>query len=371
MKTITDSLMYKIIRRLLKHNKIIFSIHRHLVDKDYQREKQRMYSCAIKSKEIIDYEMNAYQKYWGCPPDDYVRYGLFEKNIDIEEILDYVPMWHYYCVYCSSIFKGINTNEMDDKWYQYQLLKNRGILTPEVIALVIGGKLLKTSDNVTMSLNDLLAITPDNGKIFIKPTRGNSGIGIIVLNKRFDKLTYNGVDINQLSDIPFKKHIKYIVQKELLQREDMHVINPSSLNTFRIQTIYNDGRPEILTIILRVGRKGFDVDNSGQGGLSVDIDIETGKMASHAGRVHGGGQFAIHPDTGYVFEGKKIDNWEAILESIRDICGRIREFKIIGWDMAVSADNKVYVVEFNLGFGIEGTQITRGGLRRRMGIYPQ
>jgi len=66
-----------------------------------------------------------------------------------------------------------------------------------------------------------------------------------------------------------------------------------------------------------------------------------------------------------------INDWDTLFLKINAVCSRITEYKMIGWDLAIAEDNELYAIEYNLGFGIEGTQITRGGLRRRMGIYPK
>lgn len=52
--------------------------------------------------------------------------------------------------------------------------------------------------------------------------------------------------------------------------------------------------------------KGVEVDNSGQGGISVEVNLADGTFSSFAGREHGGGQFDRHPDTGYMFKGQEL-----------------------------------------------------------------
>lgn len=83
----------------------------------------------------------------------------------------------------------------------------------------------------------------------------------------------------------------------------------------------------------------------------------------------GGGVFYTHPDTGFVFKGAKIQNWNEVLRQIQDIVSKVTEYKTVGWDIAIGED-KAYAIEFNLGWGIEHAQVIAGGLRRRMGIYP-
>lgn len=361
---------YKAIRRFVKHNKTIFSIYRHLTDKDYQREKRKMTFCTVKSKEQICAEMKAYSKYWGCNADDYVRYGLFEKDLPMEEILDYVPMQYYYCNYADETTKGINIWKADDKWLEYLMFKERNIPTPEVIALVKNNSLF-TCDNQKMQWKRLCQLVYEGERIFFKPIDGNCGNGIVVIIKKQGKIIKNDKEVECFKDLGLKNGTGYIVQRGLKQCSELMKMNSSSLNTLRTIVKYDkNGHASIGGILLRIGRVGSVVDNSGQGGISVEVNINDGSLGEYAGREHGGGKFPMHPDTGFVFKGAKIGDWDNIIIQIRDIISKVTEYKTIGWDIAIGED-KVYAIELNLGWGIEHAQVIAGGFRRRMGIYPK
>lgn len=359
---------YKKIRLYLKHNKLLFTWHRHLTDKDYLREKKRMKICHVKTKETIAQEMREYQNYWGCPPDDYIRYGLFEKNLSIEEILDYIPMQYYYCDFMDYVTNGIDTWTVDDKWNEYLLFKERNIPQPEVIALIKNGSFFTTKEE-QLEWKSFVGLMNEGEKVFIKPVDGNCGTGIVVVNKTKGKVWLRKQVIENFSQLKIHPRQKYIVQRGLVQRKDLMAINESSLNTLRTIVKYNEGKAEIAAILLRIGRKESDVDNSGQGGISVEVNISDGSLNVWAGREHGGGIFYAHPDTGYLFKDAKIECWEEVIKQIQDIISKVTEYKAIGWDIAIGED-KVYAIELNLGFGIEHAQVIAGGLRRRLGIYP-
>lgn len=359
----------KFIRGIIKRNKTIFSIHRHLTDKDYQREKARMATCTIKSKDQIKREMREYSHYWGCPADDYVRYGLFDKNLSIEEILDYIPMQHFYTSFNDEMFKGINFRKDGDKLVQYKLLAERGIPQPEVIGIVRKRKLL-SMDETPLSFEDLVNNTSEGEMLFFKPTDGNCGTGIVAVKKVNGILMLDETQVTSIAKLNLSGSSTFIIQRGLTQRSDFAAINDSSLNTLRTIVKYENGNAIIMAIKLRMGRRGSVVDNSGQGGVSVAVNPEDGSLGDYAGREHGGGIFYKHPDTGAVFKGTKLRDWSNVMAQIQDIVSRITEYKTIGWDIAVCED-KVYAIEMNLGWGIEGAQATFGGLRRRMGIYPK
>lgn len=248
--------------------------------------------------------------------------------------------------------------------------KKKGINTPEVIAIVQNGNIYAL-DKKRIDWRGLLSNTSEGELLFVKPTNGNSGNGIFVLHKKNGMFEHKGKRVDSLDDLGIRNYLTYIVQRGLVQRSDLAEINASSLNTLRTIVKYADGKPHIVAILLRIGRKGSEVDNSGQGGISVDVDPSTGLFGECAGREHGGGVFFKHPDTGYVFKGKGIKGWEDIRTKIYETVSRINSFQLLGWDLAIGEDNKVYVIEFNMGFGIEHAQTISGGFRRRLGIVPR
>lgn len=361
--------MYKAVRGFIKKNKFIFSLHRHLTDKDYQREKIRMKACSTKSTQQVKAEMNEYSRYWGCPADDYVRYGLFDKKISMEEILDYVPMQFYYCDFFDEMFSGIDTSEADDKLYEYKLFESKEIPQPEVIGIVKSRNLFTIGKEV-LPYEKMLSLVKNGERIFIKPTDGDCGNGIVVVIKKDNNLLLKGNVIKSLDDLPLLDDTTYIIQRGLVQRSDFAEINDSSLNTLRTIVKYETDNAKIVAMLLRIGRKGSDVDNSGQGGISVEVNHKEGSLAEFAGREHGGNLFSSHPDSGYVFKGAKFRDWKKIMSQTQDIVSRITGYKTIGWDIAVCED-KVYAIEMNMGWGIEHAQTIAGGFRRRMGIYPK
>ena len=94
----------------------------------------------------------------------------------------------------------------------------------------------------------------------------------VLLNK---KPVYSTRDIVRVLD----RQSIYVVQQGLVQRDDMNAINASSVNTLRVITQVRDGKNIIPVCVMRMGRNNSYVDNSAQGGLSVEIDTATGAFA--------------------------------------------------------------------------------------------
>ncbi len=108
---------------------------------------------------------------------------------------------------------------------------------------------------------------------FIKPVDGYGGKGIIKVSKKL-----NDVEMKNLYD-SIKENF-YIVEETIEQVDEIKQFNPNSLNTFRIMTIISDnGEPIITNVVLRIARDDKYVDNFSSGGISVNVDVETGILS--------------------------------------------------------------------------------------------
>ena len=392
----------KKLRGKIKKSDAIFSLRRLIVDKDLKRERKAMKKCTLKTQAQIRQEKKIYGKFWKKIPQDYIRYGLFNKQLDIEDIKDYIPMQYYYCDFYDSIFEDINTEarnpdflydhfpytgtiisslpekirqasgngkDLADKLVQYYIMTERGLKVPAMVALALNNRIydLQGNEKELDFLKD--KISSDNRRIFIKPTDGCGGEGIKVIEKKGDELYFNGESNPSAKSLNLTPGRLYILQEGLEQHESLDRVNDSSVNTLRVLARYEKNQPQILGVILRIGRRGSVVDNSAVGGISVGIDAKTGHFYETGGREHGSGVFDRHPDTGFVFKGASIPEWDSVLEKIKKITGSITEFPLVGWDIALGKHD-VYTLEFNKGFGIEHAQTILGGLRKPLGINP-
>lgn len=400
MKTQLRKFLKKL-RGQIKQSDSLFALRRSLVDKDLRRERKNLKKYRSKSRQQIDSEMRLYKNFWKCVPHDYIRYGLFSKDLSTDEILDYIPMHYYYCDYYNQIFADI-TNEasredylprryplthktlslfpkplfnaidkgknLSDKLLQFLMLRELRIPVPEVIGVIYANSFYNL-EGESIDFSTTIHKHSDSKKLFIKPTDGCGGAGIVVLENHSGAFKKDGRNVTSLADLGLNSAQVYIVQKALAQLPELAQINPSSVNTLRTIVKYEDGIPRIIGIILRMGRKNSHVDNSAVGGFSVGIDIETGRFFDHGAPEHGGGIYDRHPDSNYIFKGNGIKNWAQIKKEIYRIISKITDYPIIGWDIAPTK-NGVQAIEFNMGFGIEHAQTILGGLRRTLNINP-
>lgn len=354
------------IRKAFKKNKFIFFTRYRLFDKDYRHNLKLMKASTIKSQDMISQEMSDIKCYWHCPPCHYVRYKLYDIVLDKESLLDYIPPYIYYNFCYANYTRNLDVTYYSNKLNQYNLFKKLGIPTPEIIAVSKDGKLYgldNTEINIDLFFNNHIK------KLFFKPITGRGGNGIFVLKKQFDKYTHQGKILtpSDLNQIIGKDN--YIVQEAVTQSEEINVINPTTLNTLRVVTHCVGNEVSICCTILRIGRGDKDVDNSAQGGLSINVDVKTGHFADYAVTEHNMAKFDVHPETNFEFKGKGINKWNSIKDGILNVASKFPELEYVGWDFALTP-NGFLVIEMNLSFGLDHLQISSGGLRQKLKVYP-
>ena len=363
--------MFTRLKQILKRNNFLYSVKYCHESKEYIENKKLMEKSTIKSKDQIKEEISDLYSYWKCRPEHYIRYGLFMKNLSKEQLRDYIPPYVFYVQYLSEQYQNFPINEMDDKLNLYNLFTARGISTPKVLA--VGGRnYLHTPEGNDISWKTLVNenLVDSDDKLFIKPTKGSGGNGILVLQRTQQFLTLNKVNISltELQQYLPTKGV-YVVQRGLKQREDISRINPYSVNTLRLIT-RNDDAFSIPICIMRIGRNSSDVDNSAQGGLSIVVNPENGELSNVASAEHGGGIFEMHPDTGFCFSGYKIEGWSFIREKLQIYTQKLNDFPIFAWDVAI-LPNGPCIIEINFNFGIDHIQCCAGGMRQKLGIFPK
>ncbi len=360
-------------KRILKKNRFLFTLYIRFSTNEYQNYLKDFRIYKRENPEKVKQEISLIKSYWKCYPTQYIRHKLFYENLNDEQLLDYIPAYFFSVKHHEIKHKGIDIDKWDSKFVQYKLFKNRNIPTPEICA-IIKNNIIKNLDDSLVDIDDIVRtnIINNNERLFIKPFEGAGGKGIYVLEKRDNSIfiNKNEVKLENLLGCLEKKE-DYIIQRGIIQRSDISLINGSSVNTLRVIAQERDGIMDMRACVMRIGRNKSFVDNSAQGGISVKIDIETGEMNKFATAEHGvQSYFKTHPDTNFVFEGTIIKDWYKIKSQISDICNKLSEFKDIALDIAIT-DNEVELIELNFKYGIDHLQTSCGGMRRVLNIYPE
>ena len=72
---------------------------------------------------------------------------------------------------------------------------------------------------------------------------------------------------------------EFVFQQRVEQHPDLDRLNPSSLNTMRIDTFINkSGHVDIISGFLKMSTNNLPADNNTSGGCGVGIDLDIGKL---------------------------------------------------------------------------------------------
>lgn len=195
-----------------------------------------------------------------------------------------------------------------------------------------------------MSKDELDKVAQKLESIIVKPYNGCGGKGI-------EKYNWS-----QISDIMKKDLLdvwsngEYILEKQLIQTGVLHDINPTSVNTVRINTLLEKtGEVKVLNAFLRTGLKGAIVDNLHSGGILWHIDINTGRIiyGSRTDRIE---KYSEHPDSGINLSGEKIQGFEDAVKICCEAQRQVPQVPQVGWDVVIS-ENYIALIEGNSGSG--------------------
>lgn len=144
-----------------------------------------------------------------------------------------------------------------DKFMFYKYMKSCNLPVPEVFAIWKKGKLYDVDFN----------------EIDWKQLESRKDYFVKSIDGECASFVKHVFDFDELTKIKtkFEKEGSYIFQEKVIQSDEMNVLNPNALNTYRIVTINKDGKTYLLTALLRVGTKKREMLITGQ---QVDWQLE-------------------------------------------------------------------------------------------------
>lgn len=147
--------------------------------------------------------------------------------------------------------------------------------------------------------------------------------------------------------------------KELM---DFH---PQSLNTIRVVTIAGKERACVFSGVLRTGVGDNVVDNTHAGGISVQINPQSGVIETD-GADSNGNKYVYHPDSKIQFKGFRIPHWDDIVEKSCKLAIEVAN-PITGWDVVVNSQGEVEFIEANYGPDLDVMQVRCGhGIKKKL-----
>lgn len=239
---------------------------------------------------------------------------------------------------------------------------------PEALFRMVNGTFLAADYKPLGELSDnrLDELTEGVDTLFIKPaTDSSSGQGVLKFSrdtsgKLVCKDKASSFDVRFLDEYR-KATSNFIVQKALCQSDFIAQFNPSSINTLRVATYKSvvDNRTHVCAIILRIGKKGADVDNAHAGGLFVGVGLD-GVLGKYACDQYGNKYDTFN---GIDFKNGefRIPEFEKVISFAEKVGDNIMHHRLVAQDICLQSNGEPCLVEFNIrAFSVWLFQFTVG-----------
>ncbi len=193
------------------------------------------------------------------------------------------------------------------------------------------------------TLSEFKKFLKDKSIVFAKVPNGEGGHGVskIVVKdyKNIDKLYDELIKNNQI-----------LIEEAIIQSDDLNEINPNVVNSFRIITLYKDGKAYIINNALRINQDDTDVigcTNDLYFSLNEKGIIDSNVIDDYAN------VYESHPMTGKKFKDVKIKGVKEAFKMCKEAALKIPQVRYIGWDVAFTKNGPV-IVEGNEypGYGL-------------------
>lgn len=199
-------------------------------------------------------------------------------------------------------------------------------------------------DSVEKTREEVIAYCYNLENCIIKPSKSSSsGNGIIRFSSK-DGINEDGRFVEEV----IKSYGKnFCVEGKIKTYECLKVLNPSSCNTLRIHTYRSAKQQKVvfLSSYIRIGREGSVVDNASKGGITCQV-MNDGRLSDFSLSVV---PFKIldTTDSGIKLAGYEIERFDDMVNTAIRAHSAIPFFGIIGWDITISDEGKVTIIEYN------------------------
>jgi hypothetical protein len=316
----------------------------------------------------IVYELGQLWAVQGKIPAHYFGRHLYKK--DRTNIRDYLPnklLWSLW-----NKFNDVEgSNILKNKLYFNLFFSQFNISLPEILMynhlnrFVIGEKSFEIDSvyDFEAVLNDLVKNHSSFRSVFIKKTYGSYG-GSFTYRISADQLPLNRTILNEMYTAVCGS--AYLFQETIQQHPQLNVINPSCLNTMRIDTfIDREGRVEIISAFLRMSSSNLHVDNGSAGGCFSGIELESGRLkrCGYSSFTKAAGKILTeHPVTKVPFEDFTIPCFEEAKSLVIQVASLVPHLRLIGWDVGIGNTGPI-IIEGNCGYDITMNDLAYGGYR--------
>lgn len=289
----------------------------------------------------------------GFYPGRVELYGLTEENYK-----DYIPDYQYFMLHPMNnhflkwldkltLKYVLNSNGCEDTMPEYYLYIENDLCGAGYTYL------MDCPEDIAKDENFLWNLLEQKKILIMKPNSGSSGgVGVVKMELCDGELFENNkkIDLARFEEIKASMR-NYIITEYANQHHELAEVWPKSECTLRVIMIKDPREdkfaPATWSNAVSYARFGTAVNggasNLSSGGVGVGFDFETGKYNDFAiryKRFTPDGQWKItsHPDTGFVWGGKSLPNWELVKKKIEDICSQVSSLDYLGLDIIITED---------------------------------
>lgn len=212
----------------------------------------------------------------------------------------------------------------------------RDVKTVRSVVRCVNGRLLNEQFDL-IDRKEADRIMNEHESLVLKPTMfTDTGKNVVLAHAPF-----------MIDDIITRYGRYFVVQIPLKQHSGMALLNESSVNTIRVDTVLFDGEAHATSAFVKAGNPGNFTDNGG-GEKRIFIGIKDGKYAEHA-IDHDCNRFFAIP-SGYDYAGQQVPFIKEIYAAAEKAHSHIAHFGLAFWDMSVDVYGEPVIVEMNLRY---------------------
>lgn len=205
----------------------------------------------------------------------------------------------------------------------------------------------------------------EHSRLVLKDLRGKGGKEVHVVTHDGTGFALDGQRITEDALCDRVEGLSgYLVSEYVEQHGYASELYPHSPNTVRVVTLWDDraGELSVPIVVQRIGtERSRPVDNFSSGGLSAEVDVETGELGPAAQYPFSGEVpwYGTHPDTDAPIEGVSVPNWEAVLSTVAAIARDNTHVPLVGWDVLLNEAGEPVIIEANTGTTLGLLQVHR------------
>lgn len=172
---------------------------------------------------------------------------------------------------------------------------------------------------------------------FVKPTNGMQGTGV----SRILSSDYIGEEKKLYDELVVQNKL---IEEAVIAHPDMN-FGGKAVNTIRMYTLLDcEGEAHHIKAILRASTGNSHLDNFHGGGIIYEVDLVTGVVCSKGRSITSLEEdIIVQPNTDIVMIGRKIPNWDIVLQKSAQAAKLIPECRYIGWDIAITQDGVEFI----------------------------